>query len=171
MYNNTLESLVKYKNYPSNVDINQNLTRILNLYVFKCLKIIDVKRVKTQCILRFSIFFQIRPKDLLNWFRLSVAVNSQSATSGGSSGGGSGSPKTGTGNTASASLGLLQAIPSDAVKRLAFLFLSTCALLAFRLKIMGSKLPVFTRLVLPVDHNFLRTRQNSIRECLFAIPI
>jgi len=55
MYDNTLESLVKYKNYPSNVDINQNLTCILNLY--KCLKIIDVKRVKTQCILRFNIFF------------------------------------------------------------------------------------------------------------------
>lgn len=170
MYDNTLESLVKYKNYPSNVDINQNLTCILNLY--KCLKIIDVKRVKTQCILRFNIFFfQIRPKDLLNWFRLSVAVNSQSATSGGSSSGGSGSPKTGTGNAASAPLGLLQAIPSDAVKRLAFLFLSTCALLAFRLKIMGSKLPVFTRLVLPVDHNFLRTRQNSIQEYVFATYI
>ncbi|CAH1726692.1 protein O-mannosyl-transferase Tmtc3 [Aphis gossypii] len=102
---------------------------------------------------------KIRPKDLLNWFRLSVAVNSQSATSGGSSGGGSGSPKTGTGNAASAPLGLLQAIPSDAVKRLAFLFLSTCALLAFRLKIMGSKLPVFTRFDNPASVSDWPARQ------------
>lgn len=79
----------------------------------------------------------------MNSFKLSVAANSQTMTNGGA---GSGSPKSGAGNASSATVGV-QAIPSDAVKRLAFLFLSTCVLLAFRLKIMGSKLPVFTRYV------------------------
>jgi len=104
----------------------------------------------------------------MNSLRLSMTVNSQSATGGGSSGGGGGSPKTGNGNAASASVGVLQAIPSDGVKRLAFLFLSTCALLAFRLKIMGSKLPVFTRYVVYYTNRWLtiffltRSRQISI---------
>lgn len=80
----------------------------------------------------------MKPKDLMNSFKLSVAANSPTAANNGG-----GSPKSGAG-TASAGA-VAQAIPSDAVKRLVFLFLSTCALLAFRLRIMGSKLPVFTR--------------------------
>lgn len=86
----------------------------------------------------------MKPKDLMNAFKMSVVATSHHTVVNGTSGGGGGSPKTATGNSASVSAGI-QAIPSDAVKRLAFLLLSTCALLAFRLKIMGSKLPVFTR--------------------------
>lgn len=91
---------------------------------------------------------KIKPKDLMNSFKVSVTANSQTATN--SSGGGS--PKSGAGATA-------QAIPSDAGKRLAFLFLSTCALLAFRLKIMGSKLPVFTRFDNPASVSDWPARQ------------
>ncbi|VVC41584.1 Hypothetical protein CINCED_3A005366 [Cinara cedri] len=93
---------------------------------------------------------KIRPKDLVNSFKLSVVANSQTVTNGGS-----GSPKTGTGSAWSG----VQTIPSDAVKRLTFLFLSTCALLAFRLKIMGSKLPVFTRFDNPASVSDWPARQ------------
>ncbi|XP_050529637.1 protein O-mannosyl-transferase Tmtc3 [Daktulosphaira vitifoliae] len=92
---------------------------------------------------------KIRPKDLLNSFKLSVASNNSPSSS----------PKTTANSNNNNNGSLLQAIPADAVKRLAFLFLSTCILLAFRLKIMGSKLPVFTRFDNPASVSEWPARQ------------
>ncbi|XP_050443684.1 protein O-mannosyl-transferase Tmtc3 [Adelges cooleyi] len=93
---------------------------------------------------------KVKPKDLLNSFKLSVAATNNNNSAGG------GSPKTATNNAGGVAV---QAISSDAVKRLVFLLLSTCTLLAFRLKIMGSKLPVFTRFDNPASVSDWPARQ------------